>query len=175
MAEPVAEQIASALKTALLAIVEDGGTTYWYTPDAVLISAVDPAIVDGATGVDCFYVLEPRTDSTEEMTSGTIVGRIAFSLLGFKRIGSATSDPWKDSSHLELLYRERMARDVRRMLYTNVQLSGVTWTAASLVVQNVADGSVEADYTITIDAEGCAWSSVLMTFNVLYDVLPVTP
>jgi hypothetical protein len=159
VAEPVHEQISAALRTRLLAIVEDGGATYWYTPDAVVrclewLSSYD-------VSKEHMLFIKPEPDTVSEATTGTFQGSAPFSVLIVRKDERASRHPFDEERSEEPIAATVISRavaDVRAALLSEVTLGGLAW--------NVADGAIEADYSFQI---GGAWLAALLTFTVKYD------
>lgn len=134
MAEAVYTQILAGVQARLLTIIGDGGTTYWTTPHAVVVS---PALtmkclqsgLGGAVETDpaTIYVLSP---GPEEKAGGTIgrngtqrgVMTLDFSLCQFF---PANEDPHNPPVPDRVTVQSRMMRDVEKALLKD-QADGVT-------------------------------------------------
>lgn len=159
MAEPVHEQIAAAIRTRLLTIVGDGGTTYWYTPDAVVrclewLSSYD-------VSKEHMLFIRPEPDNVSEGTTGTVNGSAPFSVLIVRKDERASRHPFDEEQSddpIAATVISRAVADVRAALLSDPTLGGVAW--------NVADGTIDADYSYQI---GGAWLSAVVSFTVRYD------
>lgn len=158
MVEPTHERISAAIRTRLLTIVADG-TSYWYTPDAVVrclewLSSYD-------VSKDHMLFIKPEPDTVSEGTTGTIQGLAPFSVLIVRADERASRHPFDEEQSSDPIAATVIARsvaDVRKALLSEVTLGGIAW--------NVADGEITADYSYQI---GGAWLSALVTFTVRYD------
>lgn len=164
MAEPLHEQISAAIRTRLLTIEADGGATYWYTPDAVVrclewLSSYD-------VSKDHMLFVRPDSDSLSEGTTSSATqynakGSAPFSVLIVRKDERSSRHPFdeeKSSDPIAATVISRAVEDVRVALLSEVTLGGLAW--------NVADGSIEADYSFQV---GGAWLSAVVTFTVAYD------
>lgn len=158
MAESAHEQISEALKARLLTIIEDGGTTYWYTPDAVVrCLEFMGSYVD--VSKEHMLFLKPENDQVSEGATGRVNGLAPFSLLIVRKDERASRHPLDSvSDPIAATVIGRCVADVRAALLSEVTLGGLAW--------NIADGAIEADYSFQV---GGAWVSALVTFTVKYD------
>jgi len=159
MAEPVHEQISAAIRTRLLTIVADGGTTYWYTPDAVVRCLEFLSSYDVSKEHMLFIRADPFDVS--EGTTGTIHGTAPFSVLIVRADERASRHPFDEEASDEPIAAKVITRainDVCKALLSDVTLGGLAW--------NVADGTIACDPSYQV---GGAWLSALVTFTVRYD------
>lgn len=165
MVEPVHEQISAAIRTRLLTIVADGGTTYWYTPDAVVRCLEWLSSYDVSKGHMLFIKPEPLDKVSEGTTASATQynakGLAPFSVLIVKKDERASRHPFDEeqsSDPIAATVISRAVEDVRVALLSEVTLGGLVW--------NVADDGIDADHSYQV---GGAWLSALVTFTVRYD------
>lgn len=159
MAEPVHEQISAAIRTRLLTIVEDGGTTYWYTPDAVVRCLEWLPSYD--VSMKHMIFIKPEPDEVRELATGKqLEGEAPFSVLIVRNDERASKWPWdeeKSEDPISATVINRCVADVRAALFSEVTLGGLAW--------NLAVGPITADYSYQI---GGAWLSAVLQFTVRY-------
>lgn len=168
MAESIHHQIAEALKTRLSAIVGDGGTTYWYTPDRVVrVQSYDRLIADPTVGM--VYAIRAgeerhREEGTGGPTTGGQVGAEAeFFVLMLRPSDASDDNPFGADESTKPIEQGRMVRDFLRALWLDVTLGGLAL--------NISDGSLMIDRDV--DVEG--WAVAEARFTVLYTYLSRTP
>lgn len=159
MAESIQEQIATALRTRFLAITADGGTTYWYKPDAVLVAEMTATVLSGAGGARTLYVLDPRSCSVTEESNLSLRGELELHLIVLYDMRAATIDPWVTvSTHDRFLYESRLVRDAIRCLQADVTLGNITI--------NTNASSIDVEYGLHLEAD--KWACAALTFTVSY-------
>jgi hypothetical protein len=94
-------------------------------------------------------------------------GRVEFLVGCAARSGSPTEDVWKESGLTAMRDKTRLARDAKRVLFTDVQLSG----QGLLGVINVAENEVTVDYTLEVGN----WNFITLSFTVIYSTPAGTP
>jgi hypothetical protein len=159
VAESIPEQIAAALRSRFLAITADGGTTYWYKPDAVLVAEMTETVLTGAGGARTIYVLDPRSCSVVEESNLSLRGELELHLIVLYDMRLATIDPWATATtHDRFLLESRMVRDAIRCLQADVTLGAITI--------NTNASSIDVEYGLHIEAE--KWACAALTFSVSY-------
>lgn len=156
MADAKAEQIADAMRTLLAAITGDSGTTYWYTPSAVVRApGLTSECLDTSKGSpSTIYVLSPGEEEHERATLGGTSGsyfadaRIDLSLC--QHFTPGTENPHNsppDPSRWEI--QNRMAQDVLKRLYTDTTLGGLALNLAVTTVHREAEETFDPQWAMT--------------------------
>lgn len=163
MAESLHEQISAALKVRLESIEEDGGETYWYTPDRVY-RTLEFMAADLDDSLDYLLFLRPDNDLIREGQTSRVEGEAPFTVWIAKKDARAGKSPLteeQDEQPIAATVIGRCVADVRAAL-----LSDVTLTSDNVAVAwNVMKGSSDADYSQPVDG----WLCATVTFTVAYD------
>jgi hypothetical protein len=163
VAESLHEQISAALKTRLESIEEDGGTTYWYTPDKVY-RTLEFMAADLDDSLDYLLFLRPDNDNIRESTNFHIRGEAPFTVWIAKKDDRAGKSPLteeQDEQPIAATVIGRCVADVRAVLLTDVTLT----TDNVALAWNVMSGTSEADYSQPVEG----WLCATVTFTVAYD------
>lgn len=165
MAEAIAYQIASALKTAFESIVEDAGVKYWYTPDAVEVCALTQTLWTSPEKGRTIYVLDPRDAAVTERgeSAENIKTRLAFRLVVARDLELASTNPWVIAA-ARFLEESRMVRDATRAILLDVTLGGIAY--------NTIAETMEVDYGLEMPG---SWAAAALSFEVEYSTPKATP
>jgi len=167
MAESIHEQIVVALRSSLAAITSDGGTTYWYTPAAVVRTlwfAPDEAVLKPGLGGP-IYAIRPGEETHEEGTTGSSKGFMdLFVLVATPYTDSDT--PHNPATVMRWTVVNRMVRDVLRKMLVDVQL-----VSAGGAVENVFANPVTVDRDRFVEG----WAIAEIHFTIVYAYRNSTP
>ena len=136
MAEPRSEQILEALKAQLQAILSDGGTTYWYTPTAVVRGDFDDDVLDASLGTEAtpavVYLLSLDDELDEDETFQATRCEMHVDLLVARRFTPANENPHlvevaaaTDPAMRRQTVQNRLAADAKRALRGNFKLTSL--------------------------------------------------
>lgn len=174
MAESIHDQIIDAIVSSLRAITGDGGTTYWFSPVAVVpVDFFLPSLLDATLSKEQpIYAVRPGVEEHVEGETGDSVGRVAATmevfivcLLSFP--GPVEADnPFAPPALSRRRAVNRMVRDVLRKLLVDVRL-----ISAGGAVNNVFDSPVLVDRDRAIDN----WAMAEINFRVSYTYDGGTP
>jgi len=165
--EPLHEQISQALVARLGEISEDGGYSFWYTPDRVdRVLDWENANIDDSLTHTLF--LKPLNDTVTEGTTGdatwaNVKGEASFEVLIVKKDDRADRNPQTEDADMAAIgptVISRCVADVRTVLLREPTLDGLVW--------NVANGDTTADYSFNL---GGPWLAAVVGFTVVYDGL----
>lgn len=163
MAESLHEQISAALKTRLESIHEDGGATYWYTPDKVY-RVLEFMAADLDDSLDHLLFIRPDTDTIREGATTRIEGEAEFTVWICRKDPRGSMSPVteaQDAQPIAATVIGRCVADVRAAL-----LSDVTLTTNNVALAwNVMKGSSAADFSVAVEG----WLCATVTFTVAYD------
>ena len=131
MADSTHQQVWDALKSLLAGIVSDGGTTYWYTPEAVVEF---PAFSEQCLNTEktVVYVLAPDEESedvdgfTYQRTRVTEQIRLTVA----QKFAPDTENPFDPPSPNRLEVMDRMLRDAEKKLNSDWTLAGLALRVA---------------------------------------------
>jgi hypothetical protein len=170
MAEPVHEQISRAIVARLREINEDGGHTFWYTPDAVK-RCLDFETVSLDDSYEHLLFVKPTQDAMSHGASGSSTIANFDAEAGFEVL-IVRRDPHPDrlpddeddddagnteAATLGPTVIARCVHDVRTVLLRESTLDGLVW--------NVLRGETLADYSYNV----AGWLAAVISFSVEYD------
>jgi hypothetical protein len=165
VAESIHEQIAAAIQTSLAAIVSDGGTTYWYTPGAVVRTLWfsdeegDLNLLQEEIG-GAIYAIRPGDETHEEGTTGQMRAEAdIFILVAMPFTDPET--PFANAVPSRWTVVNRMVRDVLRKLLVDVRL-----LSAGGAVENIFASPVIVDRDRFV--EGWAIAEIQMQVSYHY-------
>jgi hypothetical protein len=168
VAEPKDDQILDALKAHLEGISEDGGATYWYTPDAVLR---EPDFTEECLNptLKTIYVFCPTPGQTladRRADSCSIKSTLSVDLAVVTRFGQS-EDPYEPGLPRRWTVQCRLARDAKRRLRADPddKLGGT-------LVQGIDIPVTDFDSARTLMKD---WACVLMRVLISYHYPKATP
>jgi len=166
MAEPKLWQILQRIKTNLLAISSDGGTTYFYSPDQVLIvrTWADKRLFNTTMPITYAMRREDQAD-VEEATAGPGDGGVISAAVDIQMLVSqvfTTVDPTAEPGDVQVA--QRMIRDVKRCLFLDVTLGGL----ANNIALDKGTGALD----MIVEESPAGWICGEMTFRISYSYRP---
>lgn len=170
MAESKAERIVAALRTALAAIVGDGGATYWYTVNAcVRAAAWENSCLDETIATDAtIYVLVPDTRETIRHTIGGAATGHRRCILNVDLVLAhryrLSDKPHVSETPKRWTVQERLIRDALTRIESDEGLSGLC------LAIDTPTASIAADETWI---EG--WAVAFQRLAIMYDYTAGTP
>lgn len=173
MPSPMAEQIFDAMETALEAIVGDGGTTYSYTPAAVVrahaftAEVLDPSV----SGDRVIYCLIPgdQQETRPGAFSRVRLSQLPVTVIAAKRFDGATDNPFSPPSPSRWEVQELLIRDAERALLNSDSLNGRGASPLAICLDvPERDRSTEETFV-----EG--WALALLRVEVLYQYQDTAP
>lgn len=162
MAESIVEQILAGFKTDLEAITEDGGTTYWYTPDIVTRCDVFSRNLLVAQ-YDTIYLIRDTGDDRPASAQFGYEGREldVWIQLHTQDKHRGETDPHRAST-LTGTVRNRMIQDVTKKIESDYRRGDLA-----------VDASTEDTLRDLHSPDG--WISAMMLFRVNYDYARESP
>jgi hypothetical protein len=162
MAESKAEQIAEAIKTRLEGIAEDGGVTYWFSPDLVLRApGFTRDCLDSSRST--IYTLVPIDEQVIEQTSGEIQRELVIAIALATKFSPASENPLNPPDPDRWKLQNRMVQDVLKRLLDD-STPPFSWFG-SIGVENLEvlliDMTAENTYEL-------GWAIVLLRIVVKY-------
>jgi hypothetical protein len=161
MPESKTDRIVDAVKGELAAIVGDGGTTYWLTPERVVRWAgVEGSLFDES--LSTVYVLIPDDGEKRRDSNRTHLADIKLDLwlmTGFTGIEGPYSDSPDSPSRVTL--QSRMAQDVEKKLISDPALNAYRGLDITDVRITAEERSAEATFV-----EG--WAVVILRLLIQY-------
>jgi hypothetical protein len=165
MAEAIPKQIADALKATFVAIVADGGVTYWYKPDTVVVCALTDTLWSSAAKGKTVYVVDPSDGFLTErgQSAEMVLGRLTIRLVVAKDLELASMNPW-DLAGARFDEESRLVRDATRAILVDVTLGGIAY--------NTLAETLTVDYGLKMPG---SWCAAALEFEVEYSTPKATP
>lgn len=126
MAEALDELIMQGVQTALQAVVSDGGTNYWYTPDHVLRSQAlrGDHFSSMPKESTVAYVITGDRKSCEDQDNCKHLSTMTFDVWGLYRLPlTPDNNEYAKSVPLVPTIQSRLARDIEAALIKNPMIS----------------------------------------------------
>ena len=118
MAESKHELIAECIRELLASIEEDGGETFWYTPDAVVrVTFFEDAWLDSSIGGGYLIFIRPGEERHAEESSGEVRGDMEVMILIARKNTRASENPFTEPTPTRWLEINRCVRDILKKLW----------------------------------------------------------
>lgn len=175
MAEPRSEQILEALKAQLQGIVGDGGSTFWWTPTAVVRGDFDDDVLDASLGSEAeppvIYLLSLDDQLDEDETFQATRCELHVDLLVARRFTPATENPHEvevlaatDPTMRRQTVQNRLVADAKRALRGNFKLTSVAAPEGLSLHIRIPLTEKGAQDTYTV-----GWAIAFLRLEVLFD------
>jgi len=165
MAESIHEQVVAAIKTSLAAIVADGGSTYWYTPSAVVrYGGFSMECLSETKGSTIIVLIPGEEERVPFAMGGRWQARCMLDIAAATQFAPVTEDPFNPPSPDRWQVQNRLARDIEKKLLAGATVGGLAIdTEVQVVDRDPEDTYVER------------WAVVFLRVLVIYEYTETAP